>query len=266
MLEERTPAIVLRTRPHGESDKIVTFLTRDWGKVTGIAKGAQRSRRRFVNVLEPFTHVRLRFRPSRADDLAFIFGCDLVQSFRSPSRDLQRFALANYVVELVDIMVAGREPGQEIYLLLLDSLSVLEERTAWPPLFLPAFAFLLLAYIGYEPNLTGCQRCQTVFKEHDETFSVFSPSLGGLLCPNCRERGGPTLRLSAETLRLLRSPKRAGLKAFLSTAVSPRVCYEVRALTARLLTHHLSRPLKSVAFLEQAGILGDSSIDAPEGE
>ena len=53
MVEERTPALVLRGRTHGESDKIVTFLTRDWGKVTGIAKGAKRSQRRFVNVLEP---------------------------------------------------------------------------------------------------------------------------------------------------------------------------------------------------------------------
>ena len=42
---------------YGESDKIVTFLTRDLGKVTGIAKGAKHSKRRFVNVLEPFTHV-----------------------------------------------------------------------------------------------------------------------------------------------------------------------------------------------------------------
>src|SRR5215475_8389966 len=98
MREELTTAIVLRTRTYGESDKIVTFLTRDWGKVTGIAKGAKRSRRRFVNVLEPFTHVQLRFRPSRANDLAFILGCDLIRSFRAPGRDLQRYALASYLV------------------------------------------------------------------------------------------------------------------------------------------------------------------------
>src|SRR5262245_31804108 len=95
-IEERTPAIILRSRVYGESDKIVTFLTRNWGKVTGIAKGAKRSRRRFVNVLESFTHVELRFRPSRGEELAFIFGCELLQNFREPSRDLQRFAIANY--------------------------------------------------------------------------------------------------------------------------------------------------------------------------
>ena len=60
--ETTTPAVVVRARVFGESDKIVTFLTRDLGKVTGIAKGAKRSKRRFVNVLEPFTHVSLRLR------------------------------------------------------------------------------------------------------------------------------------------------------------------------------------------------------------
>jgi DNA repair protein RecO (recombination protein O) len=262
--EEQTPAIVLRTRPHGESDKIVTFLTRDWGKITGIAKGAKRSQRRFVNVLEPFTHVNLRFRPSRVDDLAFIFSCDLIQSFRSPSRDLQRFALASYAVELVDAMVAGREPGQEIYVLLLDSLTVLEEQTEWSLLFLPVFEFLLLAHVGYEPSLTGCQRCGIPLQE-DLRQVAFSPSLDGLLCTNCREHGGTTLVLSVETLQLLRRSKRTGLKAFLSTLMSPRVYGEIRALTARLLTRHLSRPLKSLAFLEQTGITRDSSIDAQEG-
>jgi len=60
-LSHVTPAIVLRTRPFGESDKIVSLLTENFGKMTGIAKGALRSRRRFVNSLEPFSLVNLRF-------------------------------------------------------------------------------------------------------------------------------------------------------------------------------------------------------------
>ncbi|MEW6296392.1 MAG: DNA repair protein RecO [Thermodesulfobacteriota bacterium] len=265
MLEERTPAIVLRARIHGESDKIVTFVTRDWGKVTGIAKGAKRSRRRFVNVLEPFTHVHLRFRPGQANELAFIFGCDLVRSFQAPSRDLRRFALASYAAELVDAMVVGREPGQEIYTLLLDSLTLLEDDAAWSPLFLPAFEFLLLTHVGYEPNLTACQHCGAPLPEPG-CAAAFSPSLGGLLCGRCREHGGATLVLSAETLHLLRRPKRAGLRALLAAEAPSRVCHEVRALAARLLTHHLPRPLKSLTFLEQAGIPQVSSVDAPRGE
>lgn len=265
MVEARTPAIVLRTRTYGESDKIVTFMTRDWGKVTGIAKGAKRSRRRFVNVLEPFTHVHLRFRPSQANELAFIFGCDLLQSFQAPSRDLQRFALASYTAELVDAMVIGGESGREIYSLLCESLSVLEEEPAWTPLFLPAFEFLLLFHVGYAPNCTACHYCGGSLLERGGA-ATFSVSAGGLFCSRCRERGGATLVLSAETVQLLCRPKVGGLKALLASPVSPRACAEVRALVARVLSQHLPRPLRSLAFLSQAGLSSVSSIDGVQEE
>lgn len=264
MLEERTVAIVLRARAHGESDKIVTFLTRNWGKVTGIAKGAKRSRRRFANVLEPFTHVQLRFRPSRADDLAFIFGCEIVRSFRAPGRDLQRYAFASYLAELIDVMIAGRESGEETFALLLHGLTALEECHQLPPLFLPAFELLLLAYTGYAPNVEGCQQCG--FPIPGKTPVVFSPSLGGLLCVRCYGRGGATLLLSEETLRLLGNPKEMNPEMFLLTEASSRVCQEMRAVITGLLSRHLARPLKSRAFLEQTRFLNDSLVDDPRGE
>ena len=272
MQEERTPAVVLRTRPHGESDKIVTFLTQDWGKVTGIAKGAKRSRRRFVNVLEPFSHVTLRFRPSRSDELVFILGCELIRAFRRPSQDLQRFALASYLVELTDVMVAGREAGQEIYLLLLHTLTALEEASSLPTLFLSAFELRLLVEVGYAPNMSDCQLCgteiseiakETTHKTKREHRLIFSPGLGGLVCAQCASRAGATFRISAETLNLFQTwLSNHDILASLPT-LSPQASQETRSLVSRLLTQHLPRPLKSLAFLEQAGI-SDGPAAAPD--
>lgn len=265
MLEERTLAIVLRNRPHGESDKIVTFLTKDWGKVTGIAKGAQRSRRRFVNVLEPFTHIQLRFRPSRIDELAFIFGCDLLQHFLGPSLDLQCFAIASYVCELVDVMVTGREAGQEIYTLLLNSLQILEETGSASRTFLPTFELLLLTHTGYAPHLTDCQQCgrDTNIKEAPW---VFSPSLGGLLCSQCSDQGGAVIALSGDTIHFLAATKNRDITGVLSPAASLQVSQELRALARSMLSRHLHRPLKSRAFLAETSFLEHDSVDAPPGE
>jgi DNA repair protein RecO (recombination protein O) len=268
MLEERTPAIVLRGRLHGESDKIVTFLTKDYGKVTGIAKGAKRSQRRFVNVLEPFTHVQLRFRPSRpnhSDELAFIFGCDLLQSFRGPSRDLQRFALASYCCELIDAMVTGQEAGQETYSLLLDCLHGLERTEPISPAFLPTFELLLLTQTGYAPHLSDCQQCGRSITDLTEPW-IFAPGLGGLLCARCREHGGAALTLSRETLHLLAASHKTTIPAQLATDASLRTAKELRALSSSMLARHLHRPLKSRFFLEQTQILTDDSVDAPQGE
>ena len=256
MQEERTHAIVLRTRAHGESDKIVTFLTQDWGKITGIAKGAKRSRRRFVNVLELFTHIQLRFRPSRSDELVFILGCERVRTFRRPSQDLQRFALASYMVELADVMVAGREAGQEIYALLLHSLAALEEPSPLPSLFLSAFELRLLVEVGYAPNMSACYVCGISISTRTTGGPVlrFSPRLSGLLCPHCDTQGGATFRISPETLRLLQTWLGSERVPYVFSDISPRVSQEMRSLVSRLLAQHLPRPLKSLAFLEQINV------------
>ena len=251
--EERSLAIVLRTRPHGESDKIVTFLSRDWGKLTGIAKGAKRSRRRFVNVLEPFTHIQLRFRPSRVDgpnDLAFILGCELVRSFRRPSVDLECFALASYVVEVADLMVVGREVGYEMYDLVLQHLTILEEQDTVSPLFPSLFALQLLQHVGYAPDLTTCQQCGKLLTGATAAVS-FSPQLNGLVCANCRGHTGVMLYLCAETLQVLQHSQSKIVR--MPHNISVRANREMQALATRLLIQHLPRPLKSLVFLEQAG-------------
>src|SRR5216683_4304241 len=71
-VEEASPAIVLRTRDYSESDRIVTLLTREFGKLSGIAKGAKVSRRRFERKLEVFSHVMLYFRRRPRGELVFI--------------------------------------------------------------------------------------------------------------------------------------------------------------------------------------------------
>ncbi len=49
-------AIILQTTDYAEFDKIVSLYTKDFGRITGIAKGAKRSQKRFGSRLEPFTH------------------------------------------------------------------------------------------------------------------------------------------------------------------------------------------------------------------
>src|SRR6059036_4105985 len=86
--ELATSALVLRTRPYGESDRIVTLITEQHGKVTGIAKGAKNSRRRFAGSLEPFVLIRAVFRQRTTSDLAFLLRCELLGVWRELTRDL----------------------------------------------------------------------------------------------------------------------------------------------------------------------------------
>src|SRR5664279_1400929 len=116
---QASEAIILRTRAYGESDKIVTFLTDDAGKLTGMAKGAKNSRRRFANCLDPFTHVRVHFRTSTrpGSSLVFMESCDLLHSTGSLAEP-NKFAYGSYLIELVDQLTEEAHPVPEVYRLL----------------------------------------------------------------------------------------------------------------------------------------------------
>ncbi|NOQ45602.1 MAG: DNA repair protein RecO, partial [Desulfobulbaceae bacterium] len=87
MISRRTRGIVLSVSAHGESDKLVTFYSPDLGRSTGIAKGAKRSKQRFVNKLEEFSLLQIMYRPSRGSGLLFLSEAELDRAFLSLRRD-----------------------------------------------------------------------------------------------------------------------------------------------------------------------------------
>src|SRR5580658_918553 len=128
--EESTPAIVLRARDYSESDRIVTLLTRDLGKLGGIAKGAKASRHRFERKLEPFSHVMLHFRRRRGQ-LVFITraeAADLAQF--TLDDDLGKFALGSYLLELTDALTREEAEAARAYEILASALATLARRGA----------------------------------------------------------------------------------------------------------------------------------------
>jgi len=246
--ETVTPAVVVRTRAFGESDKIVTFLTRDLGKIAGIAKGAQRSKRRFVNVLEPFTHVDVTLRLRPTSDLAFVNACVLRDAPISVARDLVKFAYASYVLELTDRMIREREAGPEAYELVRDALALLEEHDADPGI-LRAFELHLLRLTGYEPELDHCRRCGTPLA--DGTTMYVHPARGGVLCVRCRG-DGRAYQASLPVLERLIALQRARFadrdpERF---RLAPAMAAEARALVRCFFAANLTAPLASERLLE----------------
>src|SRR6188474_1971123 len=74
-------ALILRTYPLGEADRLVVFLTRDRGKKRGVAKAARRPRSRFTGALEPLTEVRVAYFESERRELV---GLNYAETVRSP--------------------------------------------------------------------------------------------------------------------------------------------------------------------------------------
>lgn len=198
--ELATPAFVLRTRPYGESDRIVTFITEQHGKLTGIAKGAKNSRRRFGGTLEPFVRIQVVFRHRTGSDLAFLLRCDLLGVLHAFTRDLDRFAAGSYVLELTDRMVFAHESGREVYGLVKDALSLLDAGVPIEPV-LRAFELHLLGATGYAPALDRCRTCGAAAEPGARMYLALERS--GLVCRRCVRPGEPVRPIAAATAREL---------------------------------------------------------------
>ena len=240
-----TAAFVLRSHAYGESDRIVSFITEDFGKVSGIAKGAMRSRRRFVNTLEPFVKIRLAFRMRPTSDLAFIERCDLIEILRGFGNDLDRFACGSYVLELVDQLVMGREPGTEIFRLVETTLSTLDS-IGYRPSVVRAFELHVLEAIGYRPDLTRCRVCGRRVSTLPSVLIV--PGSGGIVCLGCRPATGATHALTGQTLAMLADLQRHPISAAASWG-NDQAAAAAEAALEGLIANVINRPLRSPAVL-----------------
>jgi DNA repair protein RecO (recombination protein O) len=247
-LSHATPAIVLRTRPFGESDKIVSLLTKDFGKISGIAKGAMRSRKRFVNSLEPFALVNLRFQDRPHSNLAFILTADLTVGYRQLVNSLETISHAAYLVEITDGLIGEREESCAVYQHLSGSLRYLEEHGT-SLRFLTSFELKLLRLVGYQPALDRCRRCGKEPLEHVVFSWYFSPLDGGILCDSCAASRRETLPLGAKAVEILATlqSENNDLPAPFSLPLS--VINEMRAVMLRFIQFHMAREIKSAVFL-----------------
>lgn len=244
-----TPAIVLRTWPYSESDKIVSFLTKGYGKVTGIAKGAKRSRKRFVNTLEPFSLVNLHFQERPHSTLAFVYACDLIRVFKSLTASLEKIAQASYLIEITDALAGEREENRLLFEHLKEGLTFIEENETSLS-FLTFFELKLLRLSGYQPMLEYCRRCEKKWQLGLEPKWRFSPRDGGILCGGCATFRKEAVPLSVEALYVLADLQRANAMPSGDLSIPLSVLKESRSALLRFIQFQINRELKSAPFLD----------------
>jgi DNA repair protein RecO (recombination protein O) len=244
--EEATPAIVLRTRDYMESDRIVTLLTEQMGKLGGIAKGAKASRRRFEHRLEPFSHVMLYFRRRPHGQLVFITRAEAagLQPFRLED-DLGRLALGAYMLELAEALTSEDAEASGAYHLLAEALAALGAGEATTAL-RQAYELRMFRWAGFGMQFDRCRVCA---ESQAESAAVhFIIGRGGIVCARCREsvpEGG--IRLGAARAAALAGLERMPLAA---AATATAAGADGALAIARFIASVVDRKLRSVEFLE----------------
>lgn len=202
LLESET--IILRSRPFGEADKLVSFLSRTEGRLRGVAPSARRSRRRFGAALQPLTHVRLWFFGRERRELVRLQQTELLESYWDTRGDYERSLALNQVAELAELLLPEHEPSDRAFRLLLATLQGFKRMNSlWLPLTYYQLWSVRLA--GWLPSLDECSACK---KDLADQIAYTNPTQDRLLCRSCRTSSNRLLRPEGRlaALEMLRTP------------------------------------------------------------
>lgn len=192
--------IVLRNQPFGESDNIVSVFTRRHGRLTCIAKGAKRSKKRFGVNIQPMSQSFFKLVDKGTNLLLRIDSCELLNFRENLTSSVESFVRAEYAMELVYRLLPEREENEEVFKLLVWYLDRINTKKS-SDLIVRALESRLFSLLGYRPNLSQCGGCGSEFSEN---YILFMPEHGRVYCEKCvkPETGG--IRVNTSVVQLFK--------------------------------------------------------------
>lgn len=254
MAIEKTNAIVLRVSPFSATSHIVTWLTRDRGRIATLVKGACRPKSMFLGQYDLHYTCELLYYAREHRGVPIARECTPLKTRNRLRDDWQAAVCAGYAGSLT---IQGTMPGQvvpAVYDRLEQFLDFLSDRGAQRNL-MPWFELMLLCDLGFSPRFDSCSLCGVPVAA--ETGLSLAARHGGVLCNACRRRpdAGVQRRVSVPVLAMLCAWQRGDTPRTAHVTACPDEHWlETLVVVGILLAEHLGEtpPLRPRA----AGLLG----------
>ncbi len=230
-----TRALVIKSINLSESDRLVTFMTENQGKVKCVAKGARKVKNRFWGALEPMSLIHLIYFGKEHQSLFRLNHCDIIESFQTIRDDFDKLYTGVYFLDLIDSMILEGHREKKIFALLYQSLAAL------------IFEIRLLSLSGYAPQLEHCVLCKSL---PENGMIAFSYAHNGILCNVCSNRARIDIQFSTGTRNYIKKLLDVEIKTCERLKFPKSQTDKIEKVTHRLILSHLGRELKSYPFIK----------------
>ncbi|MFP4015403.1 MAG: DNA repair protein RecO [Halanaerobiales bacterium] len=252
-----TESVVLKQYDLGESDKIITFYTKDYGKIRAIAKGVRKGNNRFSGIVLPFSYNLLTVYKGRSLDR--INQLNNIFSFSKLREDLTKMAFASFMAEIIEKVGLENNPNQALFSLLLASFyRILKKEEKDIKYIELAFKILIMGILGFKPVLKQCVLCnnEVVYSNRN----LLAVEYGGLICNNCikdeYKYNKENVFLRGESLKIMNIILERGFAPLDKLIISKSAYVELDKAINNFLFYHLDLNLKSLDFLNMIKNLG----------
>jgi DNA repair protein RecO (recombination protein O) len=244
MPARETEAIILKTFPLGEADRLVSFLGRTSGRMRGVAAGARRLKNRYGSTLELLSHVQIWYVERETRDLVRIQQADSLESFNKAQSDYSLSTGLALVSEVTEQVLPEHEVNEAMFRLILLTAREVERRAA-TALPLSYFAFWTVRLAGWLPRFDVCATCGKPFGKGIAYQDSFHP---GLYDAEHRRSGMKTVSQEARELGEVFAKQR--LDQFEDALASLPGIKELREAGLNWVEHHTERKLATRTLLE----------------
>ena len=248
----KTEAIVLKTLNQGDTSKIATLYSRDFGRLKIIAKGIRNPKSRYMGLLDPAQHIQVLFYEKSGSELQLFKSGEIVQTYYALHKDFDRLAFAQVAMEFIERAAEKTEPHPELFDRVLWILNALNDEQIPPVKSYWYFHLRCLSELGFRPDVFQCHGCKTTLAG---TSAIYHQPEGVIFCVAC----APTLderfsvQLSSQTMAILQAIDEEdwrGVQRMKLNLAERRTLWTFMWRDAKFHLEPLQR-MKSLAVLEQ---------------
>ena len=244
---EKAEAIVIRQVDFSESSRVVTMYSKEFGKISSLAKGAKRLKGPFDAALDLLSNCRIVFiRKSNA--LNLLTQASLVSRFVPVPASLNSLYGGYYLAELLCSLTEEEDPEPRIFDLAVKTLQELSDVKADLGATIVGFEVSLLQLIGLFPNLQECCVCSEAIQISGKYAHWVSQ--GGLLCKGCRSEEYQGRSVSAGSIAVLRRISESQTKLSYRVRLTKEQSAECHRLAVSVISQILGKKPSTLKYLK----------------
>jgi DNA repair protein RecO (recombination protein O) len=244
---ETSPSIIMRVKEFGESDLLVTFFTPHKGQLKGVAKGARRSRKRFVNALDICSLVNLEFGLKKEGRLYLVNSGKLIRAYPVLRSDFGALSKASFMIELTEVLFPVGVADPRMFQLLKDGFEAMAEGHSVDFVSL-LFEARAMALGGYRINLEECAACGRNYK--GEGTAVFNREKGTISCLKCHQPSALSPRMEPESVKALNTMQAQPIAQSKNLSFPEEALAEIKAVLNLHREYRLEKKLKTAKYIE----------------
>ena len=239
-------AIILRTYPLKETDKLIVLFSQEYGKIRGVVNGGRRIKSRFTGRLEPLSWIEFSGFQRRNQELVSIDSIEVIKGFGLILEDYDTFLRSTYLLEVILKTMPDWEVNQNLFRLLLHVLPAFV-KTDTSSAALLYFQVWYLKFGGFLPDLYKCSRCGDHLAKNGRTYC--GDKIQGLMCKACKSGMGRDI--SINNMKLLRSLTKMSLIEILKENQISRNVGQLTNIVEELIETSFERRFDTFSAIKQ---------------